>query len=136
MRDGNGIDNSRAWRDWIRASFPCGDSRVDGSYSRKGFLLAGAIGSFSCRGVNLEQELLVNQRAGNRETARMPYLVITQGPDKGRVFELVGREVWIGRSFGCGIHLLDSTVSRRQCRIVREGRRHWLVERDRPIQSV
>jgi len=58
----------------------------------------------------------------------MPYLTIVRGPETGRVFEILGQEIWIGRSLECDIHLLDPTVSRRHCRLVREGRRLWLIE--------
>lgn len=59
----------------------------------------------------------------------MPYLVVVRGPDRGRVFEIVGKEVWIGRAFDCEVQILDPGVSRRQCRILREGQRLWLEDR-------
>jgi signal transduction histidine kinase/pSer/pThr/pTyr-binding forkhead associated (FHA) protein len=51
---------------------------------------------------------------------------VIQGPDKGRVYELIDGENIIGRS-ECKVDLGDGTVSRRHCRLIpRDGR--WTLE--------
>ena len=57
----------------------------------------------------------------------MPGLVVTSGPQRGRVFRLEGETV-VGRSAACGLQVLEPGVSGVHCRL--ELRGGWLVVRD------
>src|SRR5215472_16884806 len=57
-----------------------------------------------------------------------PQLVITAGPDKGRVFPLVaGETLQIGRSQATATKLTDPTVSRVHCEVEWDGERAVLI---------
>ena len=47
----------------------------------------------------------------------IPYLAITQGPDKGRVIPIEADSIRVGRDPGCEVLLADAQISRRHLRI-------------------
>src|SRR5258708_10835991 len=57
-------------------------------------------------------------------------LIVLAGPDEGRVFELGGEVVLLGRSRATDTHLTDPHVSRVHCQIVPEGNQYAVVDFD------
>src|SRR5262245_37284778 len=53
-------------------------------------------------------------------------LISVSGPEEGTIFPLTGEEIRIGREPSNGIRIADPMLSRRHCRITREGE-HFIL---------
>ncbi|HEV2861011.1 MAG TPA: sigma 54-interacting transcriptional regulator [Pyrinomonadaceae bacterium] len=59
-----------------------------------------------------------------------PKLIVIAGPLQGRVFDLEGDELSIGREAASGVRLAHTSVSRRHCLLRKEGDRFKVVDLD------
>lgn len=69
----------------------------------------------------------LEMEAGNDHEGSTPCLVVIEGEERGKVFQLLGgKKFVIGRSTSVGIRLCDGTVSREHCTVERV-RDHFFV---------
>ena len=58
----------------------------------------------------------------------MTRLYVLNGPDKGKSFEMIEGDNYIGRSSENDFTIKDNTVSRRHLKIIKRGKRHFIVD--------
>lgn len=53
-------------------------------------------------------------------------IVISSGKNRGEIYELSDREIFVGRESSCRIRLNDASISRRHCRLEKRGERFFV----------